>query len=708
MNMQILRTTFCAVLFLCGAAAQDTRYPADADQIPGPANPADRAAWLADIRQWRAERKIRIGYSPREYERPETQWRQRNFVQPQVMVEDRYLYDPAAGRYTIDKYVDDLEKRYGGIDSVLLWSVYPNIGIDNRNQFDLLRDMPGGIAGLRQVVADFHRRNVRVFFTVMPWDTGSRDEGEAPWIASVKLMKAIGADGLNGDTFRGLPKAFLDASYEQNYPLVLEPEVQLSGDEQLQWNTQSWGYWKYPFVPSISKLKWIEPRHLVHVCRRWAREKTDDLQAAFFNGVGFESWENIWGIWNQMTPRDAETLRRISRIERRFAALLSSQDWEPHTATLQYGVFASKWPSSRETLWTIVNRTQYNIDGAQLRVPKRQGRRYFDVYHGVELKPREYGDSQELSFSMEAFGYGAVLALDGDPDAELNQFLAGMKALTARPLREYSALWTPLEQKLVESVPTKPASAVPPGMVTIPAVADFEFQVRGVMVEGSDDTGTGVQYPWESSPRRRHRHRMSIRAFHIDRYPVTNAEFKKFVDSARYQPRDAHNYLRDWKNGSYSEGWGNRPVTWVSLEDARAYAQWAGKRLPREWEWQYAAQGTDGRAYPWGNEWKDSAVPTVQSGRDMAPPAMVDAHPQGASPFGVMDLTGNVWQWTDEYVDEHTRSAILRGGSSYRPGGSLWYFPQARRLDEHGKYLLMAPSKDRSAMVGFRCVVDAP
>jgi len=147
-------------------------------------------------------------------------------------------------------------------------------------------------------------------------------------------------------------------------------------------------------------------------------------------------------------------------------------------------------------------------------------------------------------------------------------------------------------------------------------------------------------------------------------------------------------------------------VVWVAREDAGAYAAWAGKRLPHEWEWQYAAQGTDGRAYPWGNQWNAAAVPAPDKGRAMGEPSDVNAHPAGASPFGVMDMVGNVWQWTDEFVDEHTRAGILKGGSFYQPQGSLWYFPQAYKLTEHGKYLLMAPDKDRAGTLGFRCVVD--
>ncbi len=113
-----------------------------------------------------------MGYDDSYYHNPALQWTQSSFIQPQMMVEDRGFYDPVNHRYTVDRYLDDLEKRYGGIDSVLIWHTYPNIGIDNRNQYDMLRAMPGGLDGLRQMVNDFHRRGVRVLFPVMLWDQG--------------------------------------------------------------------------------------------------------------------------------------------------------------------------------------------------------------------------------------------------------------------------------------------------------------------------------------------------------------------------------------------------------------------------------------------------------------------------------------------------------------------------------------------------------
>ena len=697
------------LLFLAASIglAQDTKYPPQGQQLPGPPEKSDTADWLKQVKGWRAEERVRAGLTGEAYERQDLKWAQSSFIQPQSMIEDRYFYDPAQRRYTVNRFLDDLDKRYGGIDSVLLWPVYPNIGIDNRTQFDLLRDMPGGLAALKQMVADFHSHGVRVLFPTMPWDVGTRIEPLSKPETIAKLMADIGADGVNGDTFSGVPQSYRAASDKTGHPLVFEPEGYPSSDEMLNWDNMSWGYWKYPFVPMISRGKWLETRHMVNVCDRWNRDKTDNLQAAFFNGVGYESWENIWGIWNGITERDAEAIRRVAKIERRFPELLVSPDWEPHTPTVQYGIFASKWPGRGQTLWTIVNRNEYDVEGRQIELPAQSGMHYYDVWHGVELIPATEDGKAVLSFGMERNGFGAVLAQQEPADAALQTFLSEMHALNAKPLSTFPKQWTFLPQHIVGIEQTQPATQAPDGMIRIPAAKNFVFAVNGIEIEGGNNIGVDVQYPWDDAPRRHHSHKMQIESFYVDKFPVTNKQFKAFLDAVHYHPADDHNFLRDWKDGNYPAGWDNKPVTWVSLEDARAYAKWAGKRLPHEWEWQYAAQGLDGRVYPWGNDWRDSCVPQQEHGHDLRGPTDVDAFPCGASPFGVMDMTGNVWQWTDEFQDEHTRAAILRGGGYYRPAGSRWYFPSAYRLDEHGKYLLIGPSKDRAGTLGFRCVKDA-
>jgi gamma-glutamyl hercynylcysteine S-oxide synthase len=664
--------------------------------------------WVAELTDWRREHLARIGYDDANYRRPELQWAQRNFVHAQMMVEDRYFFDPLTGRYTVDRYLDDLEARFGGIDSVLLWFVYPNIGIDDRNKTDLAHDLPGGLAGLKSAVDDFHRRGVRVFLPTMPWDHGTRESEQNDWQTIAELIRTVGADGVNGDTYNGVPRAFFDACDALGCPVVLQPESTISAEEQLIWNVQSWGK-KTPneAIPPVAKWKWLEPRHMINYENRWGRDRNHDLQYIFFNGIGYNAWENVWGIWNQLTPRDAETLRRIAAIERQFGAAMVSLDWRPYERTLQAGVFASRFPTDAFTLWTLVNRNEYAVTGEQIALPHRDGTQYYDAWHGVPLQPRLDGKRAVFDFALEGRGFGALLALaPGAALDGLGTFLARMHERASVPLRSLSNQWRSLPQQLVTIAPTQPAFEAPPGMLAIPADT-FDFVVGGIEIEGQTWEGNDVQYPWEDSARRGHRHRMQMPAFFIDRTPVTNAQFRAFLDASGWRPRDPHNFLRHWQGDAPQPGWDNKPVTWVSIEDARAYAQWAGKRLPHEWEWQYAAQGHDGRRYPWGNDWDESMVPAVNRGRTLIAPDDVDAYPAAASPFGVLDLVGNVWQWTDEYADEHTRAAILRGGSSYQPQTSHWYFPQAYRLDQHGKYLLMAPCKDRSGSVGFRCVVDA-
>ena len=116
------------------------------------------------------------------------------------MLHDRFIFNRSMERgggegWTVNTYLDDLDERYGGVDSVLLWHSYPNIGIDDRNQFDMLASLPGGLAGVRRLVADFHARGVRVLLPYNPWDQGTRPTGAADHESMVRAVIEVGADG---------------------------------------------------------------------------------------------------------------------------------------------------------------------------------------------------------------------------------------------------------------------------------------------------------------------------------------------------------------------------------------------------------------------------------------------------------------------------------------------------------------------------------
>ena len=136
MISNIARSFFLVLLCATFAFAQDTKFEPVQQQIPGPGclnmkgaweggtkpcSAEEHETWLADVRHWREERRIRIGYEGSRYDLPALKWTQSSFIQPQMMVEERYFYDPVANHYTVDRYLDDLEKRYGGIDAVLIW-----------------------------------------------------------------------------------------------------------------------------------------------------------------------------------------------------------------------------------------------------------------------------------------------------------------------------------------------------------------------------------------------------------------------------------------------------------------------------------------------------------------------------------------------------------------------------------------------------------
>ena len=144
---------------------------------------------------------------------------------------------------------------------------------------------------------------------------------------------------------------------------------------------------------------------------------------------------------------------------------------------------------------------------------------------------------------------------------------------------------------------------------------------------------------------------LNLAQFEIDKYEVVNAQYKKFVDET--------NHKAPW--GTYPEQQADFPVTGITWEDAQAYCNWAGKRLPAETEWEKAARGEDARIYPWGNEWRSELANTQEDGPSLR---AVGSYEAGVSPYGVHDMAGNVAEWVDDWFSADQSAKVIRGGSA--------------------------------------------
>jgi iron(II)-dependent oxidoreductase len=218
-------------------------------------------------------------------------------------------------------------------------------------------------------------------------------------------------------------------------------------------------------------------------------------------------------------------------------------------------------------------------------------------------------------------------------------------------------------------------------MVTIPA---------GPFVMGSDGG------PGDESPA----HEVDVPEYEIDQFEVTNRDFAQFIGATGYETDSQ-------KSGSgstwqkYAEGKDNHPVVKVSWNDAVAYCEWLGKRLPTEVEWEKAAKGSEGYVYPWGNDFD----PQKANGKDrgIRSTTAVGSFPEGASPYGLLDMAGNVWEWTADWYEAYPGSSyrsdyfgerfrVLRGGGWFETADFLRTTVRNANTD-------VAASDD----IGFRC-----
>jgi formylglycine-generating enzyme required for sulfatase activity len=674
-----------------------------------PYDPAEWPTFREALKQWRDETKARLKYNDALYRRPEFAWSASNYSCCFLMLCDETFYDWRSGLYAVDSFLERHEREFGGFDSVVLWHAYPRIGIDERNQFDFYRDQPGGLEGLRNAVRQFRRNGVPTYVAYNPWDVGTRREANSDTAGIADIVRVLEVNGIFLDTMRqGADdlRRSLDA---------VRPGVILEGEgavplENIHDHHASWAQeFNDSRIPGVMQHKWFERRHMQHQIKRWHHDHASELHAAWMNGSGMMVWENVFGSFLPWNQRDRSVLRAMLRIQRRFTALFNGEGWAPLVSTEHAGVYASLWEAEGLRLWTLVNRLWSAVSGPLLKTPAVANHAYFDLVAGKTADIRTEGQTVLLSGEIPPRGIGCFFS-GGDPDLSkgLAEFLRQQSALNTRVELDSSPPRT--ETHLVSPQKTPRPVQLPDGMVEIAAAnLELEMSMRGRECGFYDSASPSCT---EENPFHCYvipsvatfRRRVSFKRFGIDETLVTNAEFARFLNASGYRPTHYMNFLKHWLGAQPPGDLADHPVVYVDLDDARAYAKWAGKRLPTEEEWQYAAQGADGRQFPWGQEFDAARCNAGESGVTSS----VKAFPTGRSPFGCYDMCGNVWQWTEsERSDGRTRFCILRGGSWFKAAGSTWYTdggPQPANFAT--KFLMTWPGLDRCSTIGFRCVVD--
>lgn len=494
--------------------------------VAAPDDPADWPAWRAALVRWRDDARTRIGYDAAAYERPELAWTQECFAVALAWLWDDLLYDHDAGRFTPDRFCDEHERAFGGLDGIVLWHAYPVIGIDDRNQFDWYRD----VTGIRELVADLRRRGLRVFVNYNPWDVGTRREPCADEEAIAVLVAELDVDGVFLDTLKEARPELRQAVDAARAGVAFEGESTLPLERVCDHHL-SWAQWfADSAVPGVIRTRFFEQRHMLHHTRRWNRDHTDELQSAWLNGVGMLVWENVFGSWVGWSERDKAVLRATRTIQRRHAALLARGEWTPlaaHGPGVPPTVVASRWSDGGTTLWAVVNRADEAWSGLLEGLPVE-----------LALPPR---------------GIAAVV-----DDA----------CVLVAPGRESAAF--PARLPVRVAAPRAEREAVPEGFVELPPAPEqitSVFRRREIGIYGE----APYVEEWKPLPPRLHdlvevtRPTVAGSRVAIGTREVTNAE-------------------------AGLAGEPDAPAVGLSLPGARAYAASVGARLPTEDEWQLAAE----------------------------------------------------------------------------------------------------------------------
>jgi len=643
--------------------------------------PTDRSKW-ADFRDqakaWRQSQITAMNYKGTAFT-PESSWITSKFLLTHLQLNDTKFLNQSTNEYTLDNYLQEGITEFGGYDYLFLWQGFINLGFDTRNQWDYWRDQAGGLPGLRAVVDEAHAKDVKVSLAYLPWDTKTIREGKTDNEMLTEMTKTLDTDSIFLDTGKG-GTSDLQAMLDKVKPgIVIQSEFEPALDQLevvkagLTVNMRR----SSPVGIQLFRNKYFERRYMTHILKKENTDGndadlTDSIHNAFFNGVGIELQENLFSAPNLIDKRSSSLLRAMLPIQRRYSSMFTDNanvdSWTPLIDTNHDSLFGSLWTNDKIRLWTLSNTSKNTIEGNLITVPHMDGVKYYNLITGQEITPIIKDGNATLSFSAAGRGImGIVAGKPGDLGADFNLFLSSQAAVNERAdysttVRTNDEILEPVEKTKLYTEATMPAD-----MIKYSSQKDYAINAQYRLTK-----------PYHQTPLKRS---VDIPSFAIDKEDVTNAQYKSFMDATGYMPKSKDNFLKHWthdENGNPTSpvaGTEGDPVVYVSYDDALAYANWAGKRLPTEEEYTYA-------------------------------------HQQGDLTFA--PGTKRVWNMTSSIRhDTQNRTMVLKGGVGLNQSAGVRFYaddasigPKVNNYDWVAVFHMSAAGINRQGTFGFRGAVD--
>lgn len=326
--------------------------------------------WPEAFSGWR--KRIRQNMDLREYNREDLQWYRKMLFQHFTFAYSKEVFDYEKEQFDPDRLIEDGEA-FGGYDSVLLWIQYPRLGVDQRKQWDFNRDIPGGLAGLREFSRKCHAKGVRVFLPYKPWDIRS-DEDHASILENfATVLRETDIDGIWFDTMDQVPEGFRECADSIRPGVLFCTEVHPAFVNTIETITGHWDQFMDDIImPNCYILRYLFPENNAPITSRWKIGKSKDtlINRAVFNGTGFAVWQDIFGAWLPFSSEQKTALKKWKRILLEHFDTFFGMNSIPMMPVMQNGLYANRFTSDdgKETIYTLYNASEKPIEGELIRV----------------------------------------------------------------------------------------------------------------------------------------------------------------------------------------------------------------------------------------------------------------------------------------------------------------------------------------------------